>query len=318
MRSQLHDLELVYPPISNQEAEWVKKDKKVLKELSKSNLYFIGQKPETFFSFDESSVMEKIEEEQRIYFKYHSGTLESSGYIDLQVLLKRDNIATINLEIELGEKLIRIWNCENSEVLEWFTTDKILYDKNRKMPAIIGFEDFAKFYVYNLHYVGISKKGSSFSRLVIKPHDKRLRILSNEHPLNIGSRVTDEIVHFFFRIKSVEIKMFLEEKDFDEIGKNELDNYLAIIADAEKAFVKILNAKYNEVKFENYPISRDGLYPTSIEKHTFSIDEDVTFITDTNTIRGARKRMDSLRQGDFIAISKDNVELIKVDKEYLE
>lgn len=177
-------------------------------------------------------------------------------------------------------------------------------------------EDFANFYVYNLHYVGISKKDNSFKRLVIKPHDKRLRIVSNEHPLNSGSRVTDEIVHFFFRIKSIEIKMYLEDKDFDEIGKTELEDYIAIVADAEKAFIKILNAKYNEVKFDNYPLSTDGLYKTSVERHSFSIDEDITFVTDTNTIRGARNTMYSLRQCDFIAISKDDVELIKVEGDY--
>ena len=33
MRFQLHHLELVYPPLSNQEAEWVKDDKDVNKKI---------------------------------------------------------------------------------------------------------------------------------------------------------------------------------------------------------------------------------------------------------------------------------------------
>jgi len=316
MRFQLHDLELVYPPISNQEAEWLQSDLEVTEIISKSNLYFIGQKPETFFVF-EDDVVKKMETEQKIYFTYHSGQKKSDGYIDIRIIMNLSaDSEPMNLDIELGKKLIRIWNLNNNEVIQWFTTDKILFDKSRDNPFIGGFKDFKQFFVYNLHYVGISKKDDSFSRLVIKPHDKRLRVLSNEHPLNHGSRLTDEIVLFFFRVKSQEIKQFITDEDFEEIGENELGDYIRIIADAEKAFIKIMNSKYNEVKFESYPKSIDGLYNTSVAKHTYSIDEDVTFITDTNSIRGARKKLILDDQGDFIAISKTNVELIKIDESY--
>lgn len=49
MRYQLHQLEFVYPPASNQEAEWIKNDPEVFEEASKSNLYFIEQRQQTFF-----------------------------------------------------------------------------------------------------------------------------------------------------------------------------------------------------------------------------------------------------------------------------
>jgi hypothetical protein len=316
MRSQLHELELIYPPVSNQEAEWVKNDIEVLAELKKSNLYFIGQKPETFYFF-EDDVSEKVQVEKRIYFGYKSGKKSVNGYIDLDILAKHSkNTEPINLDIELGPKLIRIWNLNDNEVLDWFTTDKILHDKSRNVPYLFGMEDYRKFYSYNLHYVGISKKDDSFTRLVVKPHDKRLRILSNEHPLNSGSRLTDEIVLFFFRINSLELKVFSESKDFEELGKTELDDKIRIVADAEKAFIKIMDSKYNEVKFENYPFSTDGLYSSSVQRHTFSIDENITFITDNNTIRGAKKDLVGLKQSDFISISKKHVELIKLDDHY--
>jgi len=49
MKFHIHKLELVYPPISNQEAEWLKNEKDVQNEIKASNLYMIGQKPESFF-----------------------------------------------------------------------------------------------------------------------------------------------------------------------------------------------------------------------------------------------------------------------------
>lgn len=313
MRSQLHELELVYPPVSNQEAEWVKNDPEVLNQLRSSNLYFIGQKPETTYSFNDD-VKEKVGEEKRIYFNYNSGTETMSGYIDLQILaLHTKNSDPINFEIELGPKMIRIWNVNDGEVAGWYTTDKILYDKSLNVPCIFGMNEYRKFFTYNLHYVGISKKDDSFTRLMVKPHDKRLRILSNEHPLNSGSRVTDEVVLFFFRVNSLELKVFKTSEDFEDLGKTELDDKIRIVADAEKAFIKIMNSKYNQVKFENYPYSTDGLFSSSVERHTFSIDEDITFITDDNSIRGVKKDLFGLKQSDFISISKKSVELIKLD-----
>ena len=47
-RVQLNTLELVYRPISNQEAEWVKEDKEVLDLLKESKLYMIGRRAEAF------------------------------------------------------------------------------------------------------------------------------------------------------------------------------------------------------------------------------------------------------------------------------
>lgn len=121
--------------------------------------------------------------------------------------------------------------------------------------------------------------------------------------------------YFSLKLTIWKSKFFLN-KDFDELGKTELDDKIRIVADAEKAFIKIMDSKYNEVKFHNYPISKDRLYSSSVECHSYSIDEDLTFITDNNTIRGARKDLPGSKQADFIAISKSEVELIKVDDSY--
>lgn len=316
MRAQLHYLELVFPPISNQEAEWLKGDADVKAAISNSNLYFIGQRPEALFTFGED-VQAKLLSEHKLYFNYIMGRKKDSGYIDIEEMCKFYKYPNdLALDIELGPKLIRLWSITpiGNEIVEWFTTDKILFDRNRDKPFIKDFNSYQDFLVFNLHYVGISKKETSFERLIVRPHDKRLRILSNEHPLNTGSRVTDEIVLFFFKIKSIEIKQYTNSEDFDEFGQNELEDYKKIIADAEKAFVKIMDTQYNEVKFAEYPYSIDGLYNTKVERHSFSIDENITFITDSNTIVGQRRDFKKFnKEGDFIAVSKERVNLIKME-----
>jgi hypothetical protein len=45
MKTALNTLHLVYPPISNQEGEWPKKDSEVEEMLRRSDLYMIGAWP---------------------------------------------------------------------------------------------------------------------------------------------------------------------------------------------------------------------------------------------------------------------------------
>lgn len=322
MRAQIHHLELVYPPISNQESEWLKDDPESKGWFKRSKIYFIGQRAESKFILEtEDMVLMKLGHSGKIDFGFRSGDNESFGSIELVELFEYYDMPLSeigDIDIELGDKLIRIWKrAENPEVIAWFTTEKFLYDLSHKVPFFSGFENYRAFTKYYLHYIGISKKNDSFKRLVIKPHDKRLRVLSNEYPLNKGSRVTDEVVLFFFDIKSLEIKQFLHPNDFNEIGKNELEDKLRIFKDAEKAFIKILDTNYNEIKFKDYPNYPDTLFNSTIERYSFSINEDIEFITDKTTIYGERdssSRIEALP--DFIFINKDggSVELVKLRK----
>lgn len=324
MRAQLHHLELVYPPISNQESEWLKNDPESLDWFKRSKIYFIGQRAESKFILEtEESTLFNLKLSMKINFGFKSGDKESKGSINLVKLFEYHGIPLTDFgdfDIELGDKLIRIWSTakEDPEVIDWFTTEKFLYDLSRKVPFFLGFENYRDFTKYHLHYIGISKKNDSFKRLVVKPHDKRLRILSNEHPQNEGSRVTDEIVLFFFDINSLEIKQFLHPTDFNEVGQNELEDRLRIFKDAEKAFVKILDTNYNEVKFKNYPDYPDTIFNSTVERYSFAINEDIEFITDKTTIYGERDNIGLPGAlADFIFINKDDksVELVKLRDE---
>jgi len=327
MRSQVHHISLIYPPISNQEAEWLKDDPEVQEILSGSQLYFIGQKPESIFTFEED-IYDIVKETRKIPFTMKLGEFSDKGIVNIDELLRIRNVSPfdINIEVEIGKKLIRIWDIgiddtfdhdkiADYNLLEWYTTEKIVTDRSFKHKHIEGLNKYKSFTCYNLHYIGISKKEDSLKRLVIRPHDKRLRILSNEHPLAYGSRLTDEMILFFFNVDSLEIKQHKLGDDFSEFGENELEDRIRIIADAEKAFVKILDTQYNEVKFNQYPISDDGLYISSVERYSYSINNDLTFITPNNIIRGKRNVVFAQNEFDFIAIDKKDqtVELIKIE-----
>src|SRR4030042_4917332 len=135
------------------------------------------------------------------------------------------------------------------DVIEWFTTEKLLFDKWRGHPGITGLNNYRDFTKYYLHYVGISKKEDSLTRLVIKPHDARLRILSNEYAESHGSRVTDETVLFFFRIEPLRVTIVESEEDINELVNGVVFDKQRIISDCEKAFINILESKYNTITF---------------------------------------------------------------------
>lgn len=325
MKYHIHKLELVYPPISNQEAEWVKDEKEVQEQIKSSNLYMIGQKPESFFVFDNIDI-NKIIKDRSLIFSYNTLHNTSETRIDVFKILEMNHKSELDiekLEIELGSKLIRFWWWENekqNELLAWFTTEKYLWDKSRNHPAISGLDILKEFFTYHLHYIGISKAEDSLSRLVLKPHDKRLRILSNEMPQLPGSRPTDEIVLFFFRINTFRIHEYSldnYETALSEQGKT-FDDKISIVADAEKAFIKILNTEYNSEKYNNYPVSDDGMFKEDVVRYSYFLGEDMNFITSDNCIRGKYTPYDYPinNDADFIFIDKikKDVTLYKYDE----
>jgi hypothetical protein len=319
MKSQIHKLQLIFPPISNQEAEWIKTDIDAQKELSRSNLYMIGQRPEAkyIFSIDKNNIIKN----GIIYFEFSCNERVSTVEIDINKILELQNDKSIDYEdlfVELGDKLIRIWAQKEPEklLLEWFTTEKLLFDRSRNVSYINKLNDYRDHMQYILHYVGISKKEDSLSRLVIKPHDKRLRILSNEYPFNSTSRVTDEIILFFFAIDTLRITEYTPQNHDEFIEKlitKEYNDYKLIISDAEKAFVKIMNTEYNTLKYENFPISSDGLYNEGIDCYTYFIGDSVSFYTEDNNIVGEFTpfEVDFTNKAEIIIIRGENAELVK-------
>jgi len=318
MRSQINILRLVYPPVSNQEAEWIKDDSEVRDLLSNSNLYMICQRPETFFTFNDS-----LDNLDTIEFLLTCGDACDEGIFKLNEILEpyHDLIdqKKVEIEIEMGPKLLRIWSIslenEEKKIINWFTVDKTIFDKSRASRFIDGLENFQQFTKLKLHYVGISKADDSLTRLVTNAHEKRIRILSNESSLNEGSRLTDEIILLFFGVDPLHIAQIESIDELNESTEPTTLETISIIADAEKALVSILDSQYNYVKFKTYPKGSDGLYERGLTRYMYLIGESLTLITDKEEIRGEYGSAYGWgEKTDAISIEGDQVFLFKFDK----
>ena len=322
MKSQINILQLVYPPISNQEAEWLKDDIEVQAELKSSNLYMICQRSEAFFTYTHTEIEKNICDDRKFKFYLNTQDHTTPGEIDISQLLKLHNVdlEQNEIEIEIGPKLFRFWKVDKTtgnkiDVIAWFTTEKILCDKYHGHPALSGLTDYKKFTKYFLHYVGISKKEDSLTRLVVRPHDKRLRVLSNEEIKNYGSRLTDEIILLFFTVNPLRITQVETDEEFSELANGVEIDLIPIVADAEKAYVKVLNSEYNTVKYDAYPKGSDGLYDTGLKRYGYLIGEDISLITETETIEGKyiSEAVGWPSTQDFIFINGDEVTFIKAN-----
>lgn len=300
-------LDLIYPPISNQEGVWFWEDEEVREYVKSSKLYMLVHREELKFTD-----VDIIQIPMGIFkFKISMGEYKSS-YFSYQFT---DNFAKLieefgSLEVEEGDKIFKIKKAENGEILYWATPDKILYDaitRNIILEAE-NMTEIQKLQKFDLLYVGISKKNDSFSRLFEKPHHGRLNILSNENTKDKLSRMTDELMVLLFEIKWFNINTMCMGSDFQSLFTY-TDDEEAIVADAEKAFVSILESKYNEVKFKQYPKGKDGLFDKGLKGYSYSINYDLTISTEKASIVG--KYEDFNR--DSIIVQYNDVNLYKIE-----
>ncbi|EIK72562.1 hypothetical protein PseBG33_2875 [Pseudomonas synxantha BG33R] len=300
-------LKLVYPPISNQFAQLLWEDAEVRQFVKKSKLYMLAQRHA--LEFDNRRI---DREHARFYFDLVCGKI------------KRKNLS-VNLAYLIGdyqEEVVIDWGAQaikistehahnNKEsILYWATTDKMLYDFWRGRIDIVGLSNALQFTDFNLYYVGISKEGDSFSRLFANGHKSRAEILSRETQYSPTARLTDELYIFLFDIDDFAVKE-LTESDFELPGF--IDKKI-LAADAEKAFVKILQSKYNIVKYQSYPKGKDGLYGSGLTSYSYQIDEDITFFTATHKIRGCYNSPWRVEQPiDVIHVEGERVKVVSAD-----
>lgn len=310
MNTLINDLRLVYPPFSNQEGDWFYKDVEVREYVKNSKLYMIVHRPELKFK---DCIYKAI---GHGYFEFRF-VMENNESEIIRISAKEivDEIGNErgSVILELGDKFIRTTNEDTGEVLSWYTVDKMIYDiLHDKVELLKGSRDSIKeFWKFDLLYVGISKKHDSFSRLFKNAHHKRLKILTNESQKTKESRLTDEVMMLLFEIKSINIKTLDASMSVEDFLSNKIADDLKVLADAEKAFVHFLEAKYNEVMFSNYPECEDGLYDEKYERYSYAIAEDISLCTGKGIFNGAYGHS-SIK--DFIFVSKGESVLVKKEE----
>jgi hypothetical protein len=190
-RTQICSLRLVYPPISNQEGEWLMRDPEVEADLRQSNIYMIVSRAEGKFIN-----LNADPDNNSLSFEFTAGAGPSDGcHIMINELPGVQGSVTDELRLECGEKIIRIWSAHpdrsRDELLQWFTTEKLLFDRWQGMPGLYGLDRLRDLTTYELLYVGISKTHDAFDRLLVQPHDKRLESspMSARSPKERGLRM---------------------------------------------------------------------------------------------------------------------------------
>lgn len=315
--SQISVLQLVYPPITNQEAHWLQDDRDVEAILRRSDFYLIGGRCEAeFVDFELDHATGDISFKIRL----KSG-LSDSGVLRIMELPGVVEANCSSCELELGDKLIRIWDRAigepDAKVIEWFTTDAMLFSRARNRAGIYGLDNHRELLKFELFYVGIAKKGDSFDRLIKNGHSKRVAILSNEPQKHPQSRVTDETYLFLFSLETTGFQTFETAEDLEDFGLFSNVPSKKVVADAEKAFVKLLDPQYNVTKYAQYPKSTDGLYGSGLTRYGYVLGESMIFHTGSATLKGAYGTMLGFsNEADSIFVEGDKVELFVSGKDF--
>lgn len=189
----------------------------------------------------------------------------------------------------------------------WLTPDSIYWQLARGCSYLEGFKNHAKVCSYDLLYVGIAKQQDSYQRLIKNPHHGRLRVLSEEPIRKPGAHLSDEVVLFLFDFVPFGIQQI--SPDDEEVDLFYGADQRRVIADAEKAFVNLLDPEYNVVKFDQYPKGDDGLYGEGLTNYSYAIGENMRFTTSNGTFKGFYSDSNFDNRQDCITVEGDRVEL---------
>jgi len=327
-KSIMNQLKLAYSPLSNYEFNFLKDDKIIEEIIEDASIYIIAQRP--ILSFENvTSNKEELLLEFEIHQKNNPNILKCKfPYLQEPIGASSDKdiimaVNTIDPEYKTSEypinkahglSLLEVEdiNDKNPKFLVWFSPEKFLQNSwNNSIESVIE-GDVRSFTNYVIHYVGKATKQSILKRLT--GHSTLQEILSVETPFQYGDLPTHEITLLLFGFHdNLEIKSFGVNSDIDEMvaslmGKNRPEKE-RIFLDAEKALIKAMQPGYNKELFNNYPVSRDGLYQEKYDAISYTFMDPITLKYPLGEIDGG---LIPHLGGDVIII-KDNesFELIK-------
>jgi hypothetical protein len=291
-------LRLVYPPISNQEAHWLSEHTDFRDYVSRSQVYAIGQREEVLFDD-----LHWDHDTQELSFSLKMGSLKSLVYTFRPLDFIPDSVEYEEAEVEAGPKMMKVWTAakgqtgDDREVPVWFTPDKMLFAIWRGKLKFFPPFDVRPFTRFVLHYVGISKQGDSMNRLFDQGHKNRLNILTNERQMRPEARLTDEVTLFLLDVEPLMVGILdpegCEDDDFEAFSHmltgDPLPEKRRIVADVEKALIRLIDPAYNVQKYASFPASDDGLSEEGFRRYGYYLDEDIEFTTAGATLFGSHE-----------------------------
>lgn len=301
-KSLLNQLELAYAPLTAYEFAIVKDDKLIERALEKASLYLIGQRPVITFEnvipdttiyqlnfeihqSDNPNILKcKLPFDQEV-FGLMNDNLVDVAFNFLDKSIKQDKPPFQNIH---GFSLVK-HKKEGKEFIIWFSPEKLLQNwwKGNIDCEIEG--NWKSFIKYKVHYVGKATKQSILRRLT--GHSTFQDILSLESPVTEKQLPANEIVILPFEFQdNLQIQTFGDEADTKEMaawlrGENYPDQE-KIFLDAEKALIKAMQPSYNKELFNNYPVSKDGLYNDNYDTISYTLIDPIVLTYEEGEIRG--------------------------------
>lgn len=301
-KSLLNQLELAYAPLTAYEFAIVKDDKLIDRALENASLYLIGQRPVITFEnvIPDTSIYQLNFE---IHQKGNPNILKCNLPIDQEIFgLGEDNVIDIAfnfLDKSItqdnppfqnihGFSLVRHKN-DGKEFVIWFSPEKLLQNwwKGSIDCKIDG--DWKSFINYKVHYVGKATKQGILQRLT--GHSTFQDILSLEAPVTEKQLPANEIVILPFEFQdNLQIQSFGDGADAKQMVATLLgENYPEqekVFLDAEKALIKAMQPSYNKELFNNYPVSKDGLFNDNYDVISYTFIDPIVLTYEEGKIRG--------------------------------
>lgn len=301
-KNLINQLKLSYAPLTSYELARVKDDSFIEKALEEASLYIIGQRAVITF---ENVIPDALE--YQLLFEIHqkgNPNILKCRLPMIQAVIGSSDEDTITVAFNNLDKLIKqeappFFNIhgfslmkhqkERNEFLIWFSPEKLLqnwWNGNIECEVLGDFKSFTK---YKVHYVGKATKQSVLKRL--SGHSTMQDILSLETPVTEKQLPANEIVILSFGFKdNIEIQSFSAESDINSMvaalrGSNYPEQE-RIFLDAEKALIKATSPRYNKELFNNYPVSKDGLYNDKYDVISYTFLDPITLIYEKGEIIG--------------------------------
>ncbi|WP_400263121.1 hypothetical protein ACFX5U_08655 [Sphingobacterium sp. SG20118] len=141
----------------------------------------------------------------------------------------------------------------------------------------------------------------------MRGHSTFQDILSLESPVTEKQLPANEIVILPFEFQdNLQIQSFGQGADIKDMVSSLLgENYPkqeVVFLDAEKALIKAMQPSYNKEMFNNYPVSRDGLYNDNYDAISYTLMDPIVLKYEEGRIRGGLTHFG----GDAILILENN------------
>jgi hypothetical protein len=293
MNFSLNSLRFVCPPISNEEGEWLNSDPEITGVLQGRHLYMVGQRREVYFIWDEVAIREAFEDpfaEDGIPFVLAmDDVLRSPGTLSLKSFLLASDANAETYDFEFSRKLFKVTDRSRDKVVWWYTPDALLYWKAHGDLRVSGIADFRPFTRYRLLHVGVSATRDSFECLLRAAHQASAQVLPSERLLTSEASPAVELLLFVFAAEPTQKSMTRFGADSAQLGSELSTEDMQVIADAERAFTKLLEGKSKDERLASLARGRKPFDHAPLNRDFYLIDENIEFLTRHTYFRGAHE-----------------------------